>query len=438
MPGVRESDRQRVYSGLPCASFVCTACSRASRGSGAPACHKNPQYRCTWSFWSYSCFRVQLTYRNHKESRRLDSNPGKSFKGDSVMFPWHYRNRSYQLRYVFWEATSRCNLHCLHCGSACTDRPLYSEPTGEQIVAVFRDIARISIPGETMIGVTGGEPLLRADLIEIMSEIHKMGFAWGMVSNGLLINESLMQRCIEAGMTTVAISLDGTEKLHNWLRGNTKAYGKAVMALEMLAASGTFDVVEAMTCVHLHNVQYLDDIFRILEQLHISAWRLMTVFPRGRALQNPFLVVTAELLHRVFEYIQEKRAGDSGMAICYSDEGFLGDTTECTVRDHRYYCGAGRTVAGLLADGSYSGCPSLPREWIQGHISELSFSHAWKDRFGLMRKRDWMKQGPCSTCSSWARCQGGSLHLWDISSGHPLVCHMNLLRELRKSEGIQP
>jgi radical SAM protein with 4Fe4S-binding SPASM domain len=333
----------------------------------------------------------------------------------------------YDLKYFFWEATRRCNLRCLHCGSECVETKQSSEASAPSIVTVFRDIASSFDPARVMVAVTGGEPLLRTDLFEILEEIQRLGFPWGMVSNGMLMDKKMLNRCVKSGMKTVSISLDGPERIHNWLRGNPRSFRQAVDALERLVGRRELQSVECITCVHTFNIETLEQVRHILVDVGVDAWRLLTVFPKGRALLNPALVVNRDLLLRLFEYIAARRADSPSMLISYSEEGFIGPGWESAVRDHKFECSAGRTVGGLLADGSFSACPSLSRSWIQGHLNEVSFPVAWKTRYAPMRSREDLRCGVCMDCSVWEGCNGGSLHLRDSVHSKLSVCHYRLL-----------
>ena len=89
---------------------------------------------------------------------------------------------AYPLYSLLVEVTQKCNANCDQCGSRCD---IHSEETltKQQILSAFRDI-KDHIGTYTMLNITGGEPLLRRDLFEMMGEARDMGFEWGMVTNG--------------------------------------------------------------------------------------------------------------------------------------------------------------------------------------------------------------------------------------------------------------
>ena len=85
------------------------------------------------------------------------------------------RQRSeHRLNYLFWETTHACNLHCRHCGSDCGPR-LSGELSTDEIKAAFRSISEDFDAKTIMVAVTGGEPLLRKDLFEVMRDVDDRG-----------------------------------------------------------------------------------------------------------------------------------------------------------------------------------------------------------------------------------------------------------------------
>ena len=336
-------------------------------------------------------------------------------------------SKVHDLSYFFWESTLRCNLNCLHCGSDCNKDDKYPELPAEKVIKVFEDIASNYNSQKIMVAVTGGEPLLREDLFDILSKVKDLGFPWGMVTNGMLVNEDIVKKCKGTGMKTVSVSLDGTEATHNWLRNNEYSYKNAVRALKLFVEKGDFGIVEVITCVNERNIAQLNDIYEILSNIGVNRWRIISVFPQGRAEFTKELFLDRKLLTSLLEFIKTKRQNNSEMNISYSEEGYLGCDWDREVRDDFFYCGAGINVAGLLCDGSFSACPSLSRNWIQGHVDEKPFSQVWENSYINMREREWMKSKDCKSCNEWKNCQGSSLHLWDWEKGKQKICHFKLL-----------
>ncbi|HEY5563099.1 MAG TPA: radical SAM protein [Clostridiaceae bacterium] len=332
----------------------------------------------------------------------------------------------HDLNYFFWETSLGCNLNCRHCGSECGMDKKGEELSAEKVLKVFKNISENYDAHKIMVAVTGGEPLLRTDLFDIMDEVSAMGFPWGMVTNGMLVDEAIVEKSIKAGMRTVSVSLDGLEASHNYLRNNEKAFKGAINALKLFNDSESFDCVEAITCVYNKNLDELEEIYEMLKGTGIKAWRVFNIFSKGRAALDDSLLLDKKGLIKVLEFIKGKREAPSSLEVSYAEEGYLGCDYERKVRDTFFYCGAGINVAGLLSDGSYSACPSLSSEWKQGHVDETAFSEVWENKYKNMRDRSWMKTKECITCKEWKNCKGSSLHLWDWKDNNTTLCPYKL------------
>lgn len=332
------------------------------------------------------------------------------------------RKHRHALQQLFWECTLRCNLNCRHCGSDCRVDSLSSDMTLMEFLPVIDEVAKVSYPPDTLIITTGGEPLVRQDIVECGRQITARGFMWGMVSNGMLLTEHKLRELIDAGLRTIAISLDGFEDDHNWMRGNPLSFDKAVNAIKALTKSDiTWDVI---TCVNQRNFPRLDDFRDFLISIGVKYWRIFTVFPSGRAKYNNEMQLSPENYKKLMDFIVTERKRGI-IHLSYSCEGFLG-RYENKVRDYQYFCQAGINVASILADGSISGCLSIRGEYYQGNIRTHKFSEVWANGFEVYRNRQWMKSGECADCTFWKYCEGNGMHLRE-SDGSLSLCNLKKL-----------
>ena len=93
---------------------------------------------------------------------------------------------------LFWETTLRCNAKCKHCGSKAGENvELQEELTTEEIKNTLQSIANKYNANEILLNITGGEPLVRTDLFEVMKLAKKLGYHWGMTTNGILIDDDI-------------------------------------------------------------------------------------------------------------------------------------------------------------------------------------------------------------------------------------------------------
>lgn len=143
-----------------------------------------------------------------------------------------YRNKQLlaqkpKLYNLFWKTTLLCNAKCKHCGSKAGENiNSDKELTTQEIKDTFNSIAQKHCAEEILINVTGGEPLLRKDLFEVMTYANKLGFHWGMTTNGIQINDQIIEKMKSSGMETISISIDGLKDTHNNFRGVPNSYEK--------------------------------------------------------------------------------------------------------------------------------------------------------------------------------------------------------------------
>jgi radical SAM enzyme (rSAM/lipoprotein system) len=324
------------------------------------------------------------------------------------------------LRQIFWECTLRCNLHCRHCGSDCKNISTVADMPKEDFLRVLDSVRSHTDPHKVFVIITGGEPLMRNDLEECGRAIYEKGFPWGMVSNGLFLSPRRFEGLLQAGLHSMTISLDGLEEDHNWMRGNITSFDKAVRAIGLLTdtPSITYDVV---TCVNQRNIGSLSALRDFLIANGVHRWRLFTVFPVGRAAQDPQLQLSNEEFRSLLDFIKSNRK-EGRIEVSYGCEGFLGHY-EGDVRDHFYTCRAGITVGSVLADGSISACPSIRSDYHQGNIYDDDFWEVWQQRYQPFRDREWMRKDECASCSYFRFCKGNGMHLRD-AEGKLLVCHL--------------
>ena len=334
----------------------------------------------------------------------------------------------HKLRYLFWEATLACNLACLHCGSDCSSgKDTRHELTTEEIIGGLESIAARYDPKDIMVGITGGEPLLRRDLFTVTGRIAALGFAWGMVTNGFAMTKEAIERCRATGMRTVTVSIDGLRDDHDWLRQNNKSFDRAVGAMRALRDESFLSSLEIATSVSRRIVDKLPDIYAFVEKEGVREWRLITLFPGGRARGSDDLLLRPDDYRKLYTFVRDVRIACPPMHVSVDEEGFLGCEFEREVRDAFYSCRAGIEIGGILAHGEISACPSVSRRLVQGNVRKGSFADCWENGFQRFRDRRWMRQGICKDCAQWWICQGNSLHLWNVDSNGPDVCHFNCL-----------
>ena len=270
--------------------------------------------------------------------------------------------------------------------------------------------------------LTGGEPLLRPDIEEVGKAIRRRGMGWSMVSNGYFYDRKMHAKLMGAGMGALTISLDGLEPEHDWMRGRTGSYARALEAIKIAAAEPriNFDVV---TCVNKRTINQHEDIYTLLSGIRVPQWRLFTIIPIGRAANDPDMQLTGEQFRTMMDFIEAKRAAKTGMNVTFSCEGYLG-RYESKVRQNLYFCHAGINIASVLIDGRINACPNIDRDvFSQGNIYSDNLYEVWQNRFQPFRDRSWARKGMCKDCKVFDRCLGNGMHNWHGACDNPLTCH---------------
>jgi radical SAM enzyme (rSAM/lipoprotein system) len=336
---------------------------------------------------------------------------------------------AHPLRYLFLEITQRCNLRCRHCGSDCGRAARLDELTGKDWLAFLGYLGRNFERRELVLVVTGGEPFCHPEFDRLLGGFRDCGIPWGMVTNGWALNPKNVRRLLDAGITTITVSLDGLRESHDWLRGVPGSYERALAGIRLLAEAQPrlFDVV---TCVSPRNIGELPRVLEVLREAGVRDWRLFSIFPKGRAKGNDELLLPPEGFRALLDFIRRKRVElrGSGFHLRFSCEGYLPREVDRAVRDEPYFCRAGINIGSVLCDGAIGACPNITRGLIQGNIRTDDFKTVWEEKFGPFRDRSWMRKGPCVSCGEWKRCLGNSLHLWDDGAQRVAFCTWEVAR----------
>ena len=334
----------------------------------------------------------------------------------------------HELRYLFWECTRRCNLSCLHCGSDCGRDDGQPDLDAGIVLAALRRIAGAYDAKGIYLVVTGGEPLVRPDLFDVLAEARALGFRLGMVTNGYTLTPEKATRLGAIGMESIVVSLDGPRETHDWLRDRPGSFDRACAALTALRQT-PIRIVEAISCVTPRGLEQLDQTYEIARDLGATHWRVFNIFPAGRARDNADVLLDEAGIRRLIEEIARlrERGRREGMVVNLSEEGYLGWDWDDRVRDAPYFCRAGINIAGIMVDGALAACPNLPAWMVQGNLREDDFVTCWEERYQLFRDRSWTREGDCGDCGHWDACRGNSLHLWDRERQQPCWCHHRIL-----------
>lgn len=338
--------------------------------------------------------------------------------------------RNPQLRSLFIEMTGLCNEHCRHCGSSCGDFDVKDSLSYEEICHLLDTVNEDFDIEKLSLNVTGGEPLLRKDFFEIMNYAKKLGYNWGMTSNGILIDRECARKLHEAGMKTISISVDGLRETHDWFRQLEGSFDRTMEGIRNLLDEGGFIHVQITTVVHHRNIDELEDMYQEFRKIGVRSWRVINIEPIGRAKKDPELMLTEEEYKRVIALIDEKRLLDPHFQVTYGCSHYLGVPMEREVRKWYFLCNAGIYTASVMYNGDVGACLDIERrpETIQGNIRSKRFSEIWKQKFEIFRT-DYRKCSECAECDEYEYCAGDSYHTWDFDNMKPQICMKSVLQE---------
>jgi len=153
------------------------------------------------------------------------------FVKNAVLFPIDYFLRNGKSSYpmnISWYSTMRCNLRCSFCYLRDVLNKGDEELPFEELKALVEQVAK----HRPSFFITGGEPLMRPDLVDIVREIKKHGMFVGINSNGTLLTREKADALISAGLDYLCVSIDGNRETHDRIRGTKGAFDKAANNLK--------------------------------------------------------------------------------------------------------------------------------------------------------------------------------------------------------------
>ncbi len=333
-----------------------------------------------------------------------------------------------QLYHVAIEATQKCNAHCEHCSISCDAQAKTEELKTEELKKVFRDIAERYDPKKVSVGFTGGEPLVRPDLIELAEYARDLGFSMSLTTNGALLTNKMIDKLYNANVRNIAISIDGLQETHENFRKLPGCYPKLLKSLrKMLEYEG--NCVGVTTVVSKKNISELEELYKQFADIGIHYWRVFGIDPEGRALDAKDIYLDRKDYEYMFDFMERKN-NEGKMSITYACSHFIGFEREKQIRGAGcFMCQAGLGIASVLSNGDIFGCSNIPRlpELIQGNVKTDNFVDVWENKFEAFRNPDKLISKKCKECKYWRYCRGDAMHTYDFKNKEQLVCMKDIL-----------
>lgn len=318
----------------------------------------------------------------------------------------------YQPITCVWEVTMGCNMRCGHCGSSCAE-PRPDELNTEEALNLCDQIAEMGLKWITL---SGGEPLTRKDVPMLVKRLSDSNVAVNMITNGWLLNKEMAKKLKESGISTVAISIDGTPEIHDKIR-KEKAFAHASEAFRTMKDLGIN--TGAITTITKQNIGILNDIKEKLIDMGVRTWQVQLGLPMGNLQENRDWVIKPEQIKDIIDFCYDT-AKEGRIWIYPADCIGYYTWKELEIKRISYEsntvsswdgCNAGVRGFGILQNGDILGCTSIrSKEYIEGNIKERSLREIWEDENSFLWRRQLTKEklsGECRNCIYGSKCLGG-------------------------------
>ncbi len=303
------------------------------------------------------------------------------------------------------ELTYRCPLHCVFCYNPTQYAQVTEELTTAQWVDVMRQARAL---GAAQLGFSGGEPLVRDDLEELVQEAHAMGYYTNLITSGVGFTPERAQKLKDAGLDHVQLSFqDSTQELNDFL-SHTKTFQLKQRVAQLIKAH---DWPMVLNCVlHRHNLLHVDKIIDMAVALQAEYLELANTQYYGWAwLNRDHLLPTREELRRAeavvnaFRAAQETQPGPKTRVLFVIPDYFEERPKACMN-------GWGSVFLAVAPDGLAMPCHNarnLPGLDLP-NVKHTAVADIWhrSNAFNAFRGEQWMKP-PCRTCDERHKDFGG-------------------------------
>jgi len=310
-----------------------------------------------------------------------------------------------------WNVTRECNMKCAHCYINATEKKLDNELTTQEAKNLIDQICQVSNP---LLVLSGGEPLLRKDIFELIRYGSQKGLKMGLGSNGSLIDELCAVKLKEAGIATVSISLDSNiPAQHDEFRGVPGAWKKAVQACKFLRKNGV--LVQINTTLTQQNYSQIDAIMSLAESIGVENFHLFFLVPTGRGTKM------TDISPRQYEEMITKTFAKTAnhtlnvRPSCAPQFMRIAKDMGLDMRQWIRGCIAGLYYCRIYPNGDVTPCPYLPIKL--GNIRDQNFKDIWFNSkvFNNLRDHNSLK-GKCGVCEFRSLCGGCRARAYGLSN----------------------
>lgn len=307
----------------------------------------------------------------------------------------------------FWllaELTYKCPLQCPYCSNPLDFAGQGEELSTEQWVEVFRQGREL---GAVQLGFSGGEPLVRQDLVTLISEARQLGYYSNLITSGVGLNERKIGEFRQAGLDHIQVSFQAADdEVNALLAGSKKAFAQKLAMAREVKAQGYPMVLNFVT--HRHNIDQIDRIIELCIELEADYVELATCQYYGWGFENRDTLMPShaqlERAERITNEYRDKLAAQGHpLKLIFVTPDYYEERPKGCMN------GWGQVFLTVTPDGTALPCHSarmLPIEFP--NVREHSLQHIWDESFGFNHYRgdDWMQE-PCASCDEKEKDFGG-------------------------------
>ena len=306
--------------------------------------------------------------------------------------------------WLLTELTYRCPLQCPYCSNPLEFAQSEQELSTEQWFSVLRQGREM---GAAQLGFSGGEPLVRSDLPELIAEARRLGYYTNLITSGLGLTDAKVDAFAEAGLDHIQISFQASDpELNNAVAGSRKAFEQKLAMAEAVKAAGYPMVLNFV--IHRHNIHQMPDILDLCERLGADYVELATCQYYGWAFRNreglmPSLAQLTKAEAEVNEARERLQASGSAMKLIFVTPDYYEERPKACMN------GWGSLFLTVAPDGTALPCHSarlLPIDFP--NVQSTSLKEIWYDSPGFNHYRgdSWMPE-PCRSCDEKGKDFGG-------------------------------
>ena len=329
---------------------------------------------------------------------------------------------------VAYNCTSRCNLRCLHCYSSSEANDCDNELNTAEAKGLMAQLAEANCP---VVLFSGGEPLLRSDLFELLAETRQLKLRTVISSNGTLIDSAIAMQLAEAGVSYVGISIDGEEEFHDKFRQTTGSFKAAVAGIENCKKAGLktglrFTITKA-------NSEQIPAIFDIAVSTGVRRICFYHLIQTGRAKELNSQTLTAEQARWAIDVIVRKTDDfakkdfiDEVLTVGNHADGpyllvkMAKETKNSKLKAQNYrkarqllLANGGNKIGEKIACVSWDGSVYPDQFWRNyslGNVKDKTFKQIWENSIepvlNKLRNKSQFADDRCLKCKWFDLCKG--------------------------------